>query len=200
MVPKLRPAEMVKPMLRDLMSLGNTSPISKWKTGKTPTEYADTVQITNISGRNPSDSRNEFSSECVFKYEKVAWDMSDKMLTETQLTKRALLETLRIAKLDSVADKTWKMNIKSGNHVLGKYSQNLCKFPSKGGNENNRGFQPLARVPQVANIKLYKTYWIKDWNLLKLNQVLRWEFFNMTDFFLNIRDKVTISCVSKIWY
>ena len=106
-VPKLRPTDIVKPILMDLISLGNNSPINKWKIGKTPIECAETVQSTNARGRNPSESRNELSSECVFKYDKVAKEMSAKMLTETQLTKRTLLDARLIIKLESAADKTW---------------------------------------------------------------------------------------------
>ena len=106
-VAKLRPEEMVNPMLRDLISLGNNSPISKWKIGKTPIQCADTVQSTNTRGRNPKESRKELSSECVFKYEKVAREMSAKIIIEMQLTKRTLIEALLITKLDSVAEKTW---------------------------------------------------------------------------------------------
>ena len=64
------------------------------------------MQQTNIRGRNPSESSIVCSVECVFKYEKVAKEMSAQMLTKTQLTNRTLLEAFLIIKLDSVADET----------------------------------------------------------------------------------------------
>ena len=64
------------------------------------------MQSTNTRGRNPSESRKELSSECVFKYEKVAREMSAKMLTDTQLTKRTLHDARLNTKLESAAEKT----------------------------------------------------------------------------------------------
>ena len=97
---------MVKPMLRDLISLGNSSPMSNCKTGNIPTECAETMLVTNIRGRNPSDSRKECSSELALRYEKVAREMSERMTSEIELTKRTLPEMNLNKTLDNIAERT----------------------------------------------------------------------------------------------
>ncbi len=72
----------------------------------TPVACAVITQVMKKSGNHPTPSMYSEYSVSVFRYEKVARDMSAQILTIKQTIKSILVDACLITKLDIVADST----------------------------------------------------------------------------------------------